>query len=46
MGDVESVNGSVETGPGTEVSGDVGTVNGTIELDQTIVQIDMQTATD
>jgi len=46
MGDVESVNGSVEPGPGTEVSGDVGTVNGTIGLDQTIVQIDMQTATD
>jgi DUF4097 and DUF4098 domain-containing protein YvlB len=42
-GDAESVNGSVELGAGSEVSGKVGTVNGAIELDQAIVRRDVRT---
>ena len=42
-GNVESVNGSVEIGAESEVSGKVGTVNGAIELDHTLVQRDVRT---
>ena len=42
-GNVESINGTVELGAGTEVSGEVATVNGLLVLDQTVVQGDMRT---
>ena len=42
-GDVESVNGNIGFGVGSEISGEVSTVNGSILLNQTVTQSDVHT---
>jgi DUF4097 and DUF4098 domain-containing protein YvlB len=42
-GDAKTVNGSVECGPGSKVRGRVGTVNGRIELRDTLVEDEVAT---
>jgi hypothetical protein len=42
-GDAETVNGSIECGPGSKVHGDVRTVNGRVELRNTVVDDEVST---